>query len=300
MPGDRSRRFHLKKEEDPGPGLKRIALGRADEALEALRGAGASEDQAETVHGVRKDLKKLRSVLRASRYGLGSKVYSSQNGYYRDAGRYLSDARDAEVKIETLDSLTRDGDQLLMPAAVARWKASLISERDAAATLDREVLEESIRNVSAGRTELARARLELKLPELLDGVTREYERGREAMKKADDDPAPENFHEWRKRAKDLWYHLCLLRKSWPGFMDETVDQAHELGDLLGDYHDLAVLGEDMETRGFSGDERDAFAAAIGKRQKKLAKHAHKLGKRLYAEKPKAFRRRLRSYWKAWR
>jgi hypothetical protein len=28
-------------------------------------------------------------------------------------------------------------------------------------------------------------------------------------------PHSENFHEWRKRAKDLWYQVTLLRRLWP-------------------------------------------------------------------------------------
>jgi hypothetical protein len=41
-------------------------------------------------------------------------------------------------------------------------------------------------------------------------------------------------------------------------------------------------------------------AAIEARQADLAREAFLLGRRLYAERPKAFARRLRRYWEAWR
>jgi CHAD domain-containing protein len=112
-------------------------------------------------------------------------------------------------------------------------------------------------------------------------------------------PTTENVHEWRKRSKDLCYQLRIVRGAWPGPLGEAVDQAHELTALLGDHHDLAVLAADLKTRTDLGD-RAAFAAAIERRQGELLDAALGIGQRLYAEKPKAFRRRIKRYWLAWR
>jgi hypothetical protein len=49
------------------------------------------------------------------------------------------------------------------------------------------------------------------------------------------------LHEWRKRAKDLWYHHRLLKDAWPGPVKAFADEADQLGKLLGDDHDLATL-----------------------------------------------------------
>jgi CHAD domain-containing protein len=119
------------------------------------------------------------------------------------------------------------------------------------------------------------------------------------MKRVLADPSAENVHEWRKRAKDLWYQLRILRDAWPELLGVTVDQAHQLTDLLGDHHDLAVLADDLQSRHDLSD-RDAFEDAIAQRQEELVEAALETGRRLYAEKPKAFRQRIKRYWLTWR
>jgi hypothetical protein len=84
-------------------------------------------------------------------------------------------------------------------------------------------------------------------------------------------------------------------------LEPTAEEIHEFTDLLGDHHDLAVLGEDL-------DGREEIAPADAKILRELiAAEGHallidalSLGERVYAEKPGAFARRLRAYWRAWR
>jgi CHAD domain-containing protein len=106
-------------------------------------------------------------------------------------------------------------------------------------------------------------------------------------------------HEWRKRVKDLWYQLRIVREAWPSTIGEMADRAHELSGLLGDHHDLAVLAADLHER-VGIEHRQALAALIERRQQELLEGALDLGGRLFAEKPKTFRTRLRAYWLAWR
>lgn len=296
-----SRSYHLKKKEAPGEGLRRIALGRTGKATGKLDRAGVADDPADAVHGVRKDLKKLRSALRMARRGLGSKLYHDQNETYRDAGRQLSGARDAEVKIETLDGVAGDSGDALPAEVVVRWRALLVAERDEAVrAMDARSLVEPAARIVSGREDLEERSLKLGRSDVLDAVTRSYARGRKAMKRAKADPVPENFHTWRKRAKDLWYQLRIIRKAWPDLLGEMVDRAHELADFLGDHHDLAVLSEDLAGRDFAEADQEKIEEAISRRQEHLAKKAFRLGQRLYAEKPGAFRTRMGSYWDAWR
>jgi CHAD domain-containing protein len=297
-----SRGYRLKAKEGAPEGLRRIARGRAEKALDQLESAEGAELGA-AIHGARKDLKKLRAVLRMIRDELAKDLFKAENRRYRDAGRLLSGTRDAEVKLETLEALrSRFEDDL--PDDVSRWEEILQRERDemvdaaVGETVDR--VGEAVRVIARGRDRIGKWPFRTDSWKLVGpGLSTAYKQGRWAMERTLADPQAENVHEWRKRAKDLWYQLRIVAEAWPPLLGETADQAHELADLLGDHHDLAVLKEDLVSRQEVG-EKKTFKTLIGRRQEELLASALEIGRRLYAEKPTAFSRRLKSYWSAWR
>ncbi len=295
-----SRSFRLKRKEEVGPGLVRVLRGRAAKAIEVLR-EEAREDPASAIHSVRKDVKKIRSVLRLLRAEIGEKAYRAENRRYRDAGRALSGSRDAAVKVETLISLEERFGHQLPSASAWNWKRVLERERQAAAgeITDSEAIDAAVDALEAGREAAAAWSLDGSWKLFGPGLAEGYRRGRKAMAKVAADPDPELVHEWRKRTKDLWYDLRLVRRAWPELLEPTVDGVHELSDLLGDHHDLTVLAADLAARPRVGSKAK-MTALIEQRQAEILERALSLGARLYAEKPKAFGRRMRSYWDAWR
>src|SRR6266480_3325979 len=104
MSAPRSYRF-LEGEAVP-EALRRIACGRIDHAVDELSGTTDSSP-ADAVHEARKDMKKLRAVVRLARDELGDEVYRRENECFRDAARRLSGVRDADVMLDTLGSLGR-------------------------------------------------------------------------------------------------------------------------------------------------------------------------------------------------
>jgi CHAD domain-containing protein len=133
------------------------------------------------------------------------------------------------------------------------------------------------------------------------GLRKSYRRGRRAFKRAQDDPTTERLHDWRKRAKDHWYHLRVLEPIAPHTMQGQAEDAHRLSDLLGDDHDLALLREALVADASElRVDVDSVMALVDHRRGQLQAEALLLGRRVYAEKPKAFLRRVRAYWKAWR
>lgn len=296
---DRDRSYRLAKEEGLAVGLTRVAAGRAEKALERLRESGLGE-RAEAVHGARKDMKKLRTVLRLLRGELGRRRFKRENARFRDAARALSATRDAEVKAETLDSLTAHADRL-PEEAVEAWREILSRDREAAssAARDEPALTEAISLIEAGLAEIRGWEIEGDSWQTVEGgLTRSYRGGRGAMEAAAKSREEADFHDWRKRAKDLWYELRLFSAAWPGQLEATAEEAHRLSDLLGDHHDLAVLRADLRGRNLGEAETAALEEAIGWRQDELAAEALPLGCRLYAERPKDFARRLHRYWDA--
>jgi CHAD domain-containing protein len=139
--------------------------------------------------------------------------------------------------------------------------------------------------------------------DLLDGFATSYERGRRAFHAAVADPEDEPMHEWRKRAKDFWYHLRLLRDAWPKVTEGWMAEAHRLTDLIGDDHDLAVLMQSITNLPVDTTpvpNVDHVRSAICERREQLQQQASVLGWRLYVEKPRPMRRRMRAYMRAWR
>lgn len=292
--------FRLKREEEVADGISRIVRARAGIAAETLED---NDDPATAIHSARKDLKKIRSTLRLVRVELGEKTYEAENRRYRDAGRALSGSRDAEVKVQTLEGLERHFGSEFPSAAATDWRARLERERDEETTgADAEATKEAIGAIAAGQAAVDSWPLAGDSWRLLGpGLREAYEGGRKTMKRVAAAPDPELVHEWRKRAKDLWYQLRLIRRAWPGPLEANVESAHELADLLGDHHDLTVLAADLRGRADVADSvRTQVVGLIERRQTELIDAALDLGQRLYAEKPKAFERRMRAYWTAWR
>lgn len=300
-----SRAYRLEARESPTEGMRRIALGRAERAAERLQEAERAEDPSECIHAARKDLKKLRAVIRLLRRELGDELYRTENERYRRAGKLLSPSRDAEVKVETLEDLREHFSGRLAAVDTADWLEELRRERDRAVQEAGESGADSIRMalaaVEEGRARIHAWPLKADSWKLMgSGFGRAYRRGRREMSRAAADPSGANMHQWRKRAKDLWYHLRILRDARPKALRDSLEEADRLADTLGDHHDLTVLRDDLLSRELPLAERPALVAAIEKRQGELAAAAFDLGQRLYRKKPKAFRRKVRRGWKKWR
>jgi len=160
---------------------------------------------------------------------------------------------------------------------------------------------------AAGRLETVRDRVE-DWPlagdgwELLaEGMRRSYRRGRRRMRDARREPTDESLHEWRKRVKDHWYQLRLIRCAWPPVLEVAGEEAHRLSELLGDNHDLGVLATrfaDVAGGPASAGDRARLDVAIERRRSQLREFAFAGGARLYAEGPNAFERRMARYWQA--
>jgi CHAD domain-containing protein len=270
-----SRAFRLKQDEAVPDGVRRIARGRIDHAIDAL--ADASE---EGVHDARKDMKKLRALLRLVRGEVGEKVFRREAGTFRDAARELSGVRDADVMLATLTDLEERYEADVGPVRQAveahRLRTTGGGRRQAAQTAI------AILTEARGRVDdwpLEREGFEA----LEDGLERTYRRGRRDWRAAVKDPSSENLHEWRKRVKDLWYHCSILEETWKPVMTALADEAHELSERLGDDHDLAVL------LAFGAE---SLEPVIATRRAELQEEAFGYGTRLFADRPKAFVRRI--------
>ena len=290
---ERARAYRLRRGEDTGDGVRRIARGQLDLAGERLdAGAGARGDLDGAVHETRKAFKRLRALVRVGRDALGDEAYRRENTIFRDAGRQLSSARDAAVLVQTLDALTARYRDELDDDAFAGLRDALAAEAAAASRAladDRTAVDEVQGTLEAARRRVggwplpddgarhARAGLRAHLPS----------RPARAEGRAQRTPSTENLHELRKRAKDLWHAAQILRPAAPKPMKQLARRAHALSDVAGDDHDLAVLRAAARERHatLAPGELALLERLIARRRRRLQSKALAQGRRLYARKP---------------
>jgi CHAD domain-containing protein len=294
--------YRLENDETLTTGLRRCAREQLERAIDRLD-TGISEDPVAAVHDARKAIKRERSVLRLARGPMKPSQRRRENARLRANARRLGQARDGEALLAALAGIDDRYAGQIPEATIMAVRQRLSHDRDLArARLMRD--EVPTRVVDELRDALVRVdRWKLRgdgWSALSTGLEREYRRGRRAMKRAAQAPTPERMHAWRKRSKDLWYQLRLLQPLSPGTVRGQASDAHHLADQLGDLHDLAVL--DAAVRGVQADlpaDTDALIALIEHRAGQLSDEALRLGARVYAERPRAYLRRMRSYWRAW-
>lgn len=292
--------YTLQPGEDVSPGIKRIIDGKVAAAIDHI---DSEMGPHETVHEVRKRCKEVRAAVRLVRPVLPT--YSEENAHYRDAGRRVSDIRDAQAAIETFDDHIRPAVEAaseLDDPMLGDIRERLVARRDTLAA------EQDIDSrLSAVRTDLAEGRERVdRLPiategydAVAGGLRKSYNRARNRMHEAYEDPNFERFHEWRKRIKYHRYHTRLLRRVWKGPMKERRAQLHTLSDVIGDENDLAEFAMLMRDESlFEPTVRATFDEVITGQRAELHRRGRPLGARLFAEPPDRLVDRLGSYWEA--
>ena len=287
--------FYFKKEESSGEAVQRICRERIAKARARLRNGG----QPAAIHGVRKDIKKLRALFRLVRGEIGRGAYRKGTKPLREAAKRLGAPQDAQLMRKTFKTLV--GRQIKrfpeIQAALekhARRKARRFRKDDFTA-LTQRLLRKTGR--IAGNLKIKADGWRAIEP----GLKASYRRGWAAGEQAGRQTVPENFHCWRKQVKDLGYYFRLLTPAWPAEMRGLTHALKLLGARLGDDHDLAVLQEFLAGH-FAGptDETKSLNRLIAMRQGRLRAAALKLGTKIYAETPAVICRRLEKHWNDWR
>ncbi len=299
------RHFGLLADETAAHGLRRIALGQLDLAIELL-GDSSSMPPERAVHETRKTLKRLRALMRLLEGEIGSKRAARERAILRDAGARLASARDAEVMVSTLDALLdRYPRKLARKPGLVQLRGHLRRERHTAAA---QALEDTGTRVQVAEELCAlRARVaKWKLPDrpagrlVRPGLEHIYRAGRTGRRRAGRrKPDSRAMHRWRKHVKDLRYALEAIDLSDQSskHIAKLARRADGLGELLGEEHDLALLAELVRSHKplkRHKRTRKRLLRAIARRRALLRKRALREGRRLYERKPKRFVRRIRA------
>lgn len=281
---------------DAAAAVRRIAAEELGAALEELDDSALSE--AKLVHGLRKHVKMIRGLIRLVRPNFPG--YDVENVALRDAARGISGLRDAEVLRSTLEHLAAKAPPEAADA-LDHLRAALAAHQQGARSGGGTEALESFRVAIQG--------VLLRVPEwklrgkafnlVEDGLATTWHNAkkgqRHALKSADADA----MHEWRKRVKDHWYQSRLLSPIWPEVMAPHTATADDIGEWLGEHHDLAVFVDRLKTEPLSAPDRDTLAALAAKRQKKLEKKSHAAATRLFAGSERALLDRWGTWWQVW-
>ncbi len=296
--------YRLKQGERVPAGVRRLAAGHLNKALVHLGCQDGKLDQ--HIHEARKATKRLRALVRLVRRELGDEVYALENQCYRGAGQRVSGLRDATVLVETLDRLVESLGEDAPQRRFARVRTWLVERRDRAygqADSSSRAVQEVIAELTQARERLEHWNLQSQnWGGIRVGLQRIYARGRRGFAAAYALPSDEAFHDWRKQVKYLRYHTQILENIWPSVMQALTEELDQLGELLGEDHDLAVLRTtvlaEFPRAGATATLR-ALERRIDEVRSRMQTEARLLAERIYLERPREFTRRLRGYWRVW-
>ncbi|MBV9303154.1 MAG: CHAD domain-containing protein [Acidobacteriaceae bacterium] len=294
--------YRLKASESVPEGIRRIVLEELDSAQDQLGRNGRNRDEA--IHEARKSVKKIRGAVRLVESDLGA-IYRDENRRLGDLGRKLTELRDAAAIIETFDAVVGKYKDSLQNEALASVRRGLDkSKRETERNSDVDkVVKGALATLKATAKRVSSWPLKSDgFSAIEPGLRARFRRGRETMAVAQKDPTPENYHEWRKRVKDHWYHIRLLESLWTDVMQAREASLHDLETWLGDDHNLVVLRDKLaDKNGHYGDQKDVqfFVMLADQYQRELREKSISLGERIYEEKPREFTKNVSKLWDAW-
>ena len=291
----------LTSDADPREEIRRIALERIVSARKSLRKVNDGVD--ERIHGIRRDLKKLRALLRLVRKPLGKSRFKEEDRTFRDAGRLLAPFRDAAARVALVEALRGKETETISASA-------LESAHDEVRSLYRKTVRKVDIRKAAKEADTLLKEAEKRAMEwplngdgfglFRDGLADMYGHARAGLARCLIHPTAANFHDWRKCCKYLRYQIELLHPASPEEMQAAEDTLHKLTDLLSNDHDLAVLGETLESLA-DGTLDDAELWAIHQtfqsEHQRFMKGCWTKGRRFFAGDAADFVKRIEGYWK---
>src|SRR5262245_33475194 len=113
--------YCLERDESVSKAVRRLGRERIGHAIESLK----DYRQANAVHCTRKDIKKLRAVLRLVRTRIGKRQYRRLTRQLREAAAHVAALRDAHAKATTLRAVAGHFKARLAPGVLRQLRSRL-------------------------------------------------------------------------------------------------------------------------------------------------------------------------------
>ena len=284
-----------------GEALRAMAGHLLREAHDIL--ADERRDGATAVHDIRKELKRWRALLRLLAPFLDDSSERLRADARTLAGK-LSAARDAQSALDAFHDAvdaTLHLPPTLPPQSLVTIHSRLEDLRKShqASLWDEETRQQLSDYVTAAAYQVSHWSLAgIGFGDLADRLATTYRRARRALPDNFESAQAEALHELRRRVIEHRYQMELVEPAWPRLGRIWVDEAQRLRNRLGAFQDLHILTQMAAPHHPLAAWRSRLMPLIAYRQAEHAKAAARVAARLFAEPPKAFRRRLEALWAA--
>ncbi len=225
--------YCIKPDETVADGLRRVAKKELRSARDELSRAHPPDERA--IHEARKHIKKLRAVMELMDADGGRGLRISRKRL-RAINRELSRLRDADAMLYVLGVLKKKYPALFTEHGYARARRRLaVRKHDVMQRANvRGTWNDLERDLKKLRRSVRRWQSDHQRLGVLEmGIRATYRRGRQALAQARKHQRADDFHEWRKQIKALWYQLRLVQESAPALRRdaERLHRAAEDGDV---------------------------------------------------------------------
>ena len=273
----------------------------AEEIGKALVHLDTARDRPEQgLHKCRKRLKNARALLRLVRSG-DETFCRTENQCYRQVAALLAGPREATALVETIDRLAANFPEQSAGGGLDAVRDRLVARQHhvhgdaglgAAINAAIAACEEGI-----SRTDT------LALPDqpeqaadvLAEGARITLRRARKALDKAGSRGEADDFHDLRKAAKTHGMHLSLLGRLWPTPIKARRKAVDELGEKLGELHDVFVLRTLLEAHDRplgSPQETRLLSKLLKRSEKSLKKTCLAAAADLFGDRPRRSTKKL--------
>ena len=282
----------------PGEAIGPVVRDIAGHILAGARAAMTDPELSsqDAVHEFRRATKEWRALMRL----LAPFIPDAERWRVeaRDHARSLAHARDGQAALNAFDDLLKQG-----LAVSARTQETMRDRIEALrGSEERAVLTPDLRAKIIGWLDDAVAAVEAWPLDAFDfsAIAAQLAAGYRGARKRKPSEWPAasdaELHEFRRRVVDHRYQMGLVEPLWPQFGRMWIKEAERLRDRLGKCQDLAVLERLTGPHQPLAHWRARLIPACAERRLRLTHRAARIARRLFAEKPKAFRRRLETLW----
>jgi len=278
-----------------GPALRAIAAEILAKARLVLTDPERTNQAA--VHDFRRAMKQWRALMRLLEPFIPEADRWRREA--RDHARSLAHARDSTAALNAFDGLGEKGILLLSKRSEATVRSRIEALRG---NSEQAVLTPALRETILAWLDAAAATIEtwpldpFDFSAIAAQLAGSYRSARRRIPADWAAAGAADLHALRQRVVDLRYQMELVEPLWPRFTRMWTEEAERLRERLGRYQDLEVL------RGLTAPNqplahwRSRLTPACAERSAALVQRASRIADRLFAERPKAFRRRLEALW----